>query len=98
MREREERDKWNMCIHLMTIQDVEAIDKDEQRQFMFHVQKYEEVAVIKEYILRAETQEERDHWVSGLKQHIQNLKNMVSYMHMDEAADIEQETPQWGGE
>lgn len=83
-----------MCIHLMTVQDVEAIHKDEERQFMFHVQKYEEVAVMKEYILRADSTEERDHWVNGLQQHIKNLKNMASFMHLDEAAETEHETPQ----
>lgn len=58
--------KWNMCIHVLTIQDLEAIDADEQRQFSFNVQKYDEVVVIKEYRLKAESEEDRDYWVNGL--------------------------------
>eukprot|EP00483_Globobulimina_turgida_P003353 UN03359 len=78
---KQERDKFNNCVNLMSITRVDIISKSKsKRKFVVNVQLYGKDAKTKQYIWKAASTEDRDYWVKGLKQHIQYIKSMVLYL------------------
>ena len=77
----DERSRWNECIHLMMISGVSVVeDSASRREFKFNVETFGDVPRTRQFVWKAKTTEERDHWVEGLKEHVQSFRNMVTHL------------------
>eukprot|EP01084_Bolivina_argentea_P017824 33252_1 len=70
---KEEKLRWNKCIKLTKIVNVQKVKCKNERKFKMYI-KHD-----RNYIWRCKTKEIRDKWVNGLKQHIAHCKMESTY-------------------
>ena len=76
-----ERKRFNNSINIMNIKNVTPVqDSKSQRKFTLIVGTSGIEGTHKEYLWKCATMEDRDYWVTGLRQHINHTKSVVAYL------------------
>ena len=77
----DERSRWNECVHLMMMSGVDAVeDCASGREFKFNVETFGDTPVTRQFVFKAKSREQRDYWVDGLREHVQNFRNTVTHL------------------
>eukprot|EP01084_Bolivina_argentea_P017822 33249_1 len=68
-----EKIRWNKCIRLTKISNIQIIKSKSEKKFKMSVEKQ------RDYIWKCDSKQIRDKWIDGLKQHIEHYKMESAY-------------------
>ena len=75
-----ERQKFHGSLSLMMVQKVEPVLDGKKKNKFKITAKSGTHSKVKDYLFKAPTEDDRDHWVKSLTAHVQQLKQMVDYL------------------